>query len=158
MLHPSYSELMTKINDDAGHPLVQSRYTIVMSTAKRARQLVDKGYHSLPDHSKKPLSIAVDELYDGDIRILTEEEDAEYKERFAAKLAEEAARRAAEEAARRAEEEALRQADLEAMKREEDEDDEDDDEEDEDDFADDAALAAAADAFFADEKEDQVEG
>ena len=151
MLHPSYSELMTKVNEDAGQPLVQSRYTIVMSTAKRARQLVDKGYHSLPDHNKKPLSIAVEELYDGDIRILTEEEDAEYQERFASKLAEEAARRAAAEAARRAEEEALRLADLEAMKNEED--DKEDDEEEED-YLDDAALAAAADAFFADEKED----
>lgn len=156
MLHPSYSELMTKVNEDAGHPLVQSRYTIVMSTAKRARQLVDKGYHALPDHNRKPLSIAVEELYDGDIRILTEEEDAEYKERFASKLAEEAARRAAEEAARRAEEEAMRLADLEAMKNEEDdEDDEEEDEEEE--YLDDAALAAAADAFFADEKEDNGE-
>ncbi len=154
MLHPSYSELMTKVNEDAGQSLVQSRYTIVMSTAKRARQLVDKGYHALPDHSRKPLSIAVDELYDGDIRILTEEEDAEYRERFASKLAEEAARRAAEEAARRAEEEALRQADLEAMKRESEE--EDDDEEDEE-YDEDAALTAAAEAFFADEKEDSGE-
>ena len=64
-------------------------------------------------------------------------------------------RAAAIEAARRAEEEALRQADLEAMKAEED--DEEDDEDLEEDFADDAALAAAADAFFADEKEDDGE-
>ena len=124
MLHPSYSELMTRINQEAGKPVVSSRYSIVMGTAKRARQMVDKGYYTLPDHSRKPLSIAVDELYEADIRILTEEEDAEYQLRFASKRAEEEARRREEEARRLEEMEAMRQADLKAMREEDDEDDE----------------------------------
>ena len=122
MLHPSYSELMTKINSNAdGDPLVKSRYSIVMGTAKRARQLVDKGYMELEDHSRKPLSIAVEELDEGEIRILTEEEDAamkaEHQERMAA---EEEARRALREA--RAAEAAQRRSILADDDDEEDED------------------------------------
>lgn len=107
MLHPSYSELMTKINDDSKNPVVKSRYSIVMGTAKRARQMVDKGYMDLEDHSRRPLSIAVEELYAGDIRILSEEETRQYQERYAARMAEEAERlaREAEEAKAAAEEE-----------------------------------------------------
>ena len=125
MLHPSYSELIAKINEDAKEPVVKSRYTLVMGTAKRARQMVDKGYMELEDHSRRPLSIAVEELYDGDIRILTEEEDAEYRERFAEKLAEEA-RRLAE---REAQEAAARAAESERRSFKDDDDDDDDDDE-----------------------------
>ena len=126
MLHPSYSELITRINEDAKEPVVKSRYTLVMGTAKRARQMVDKGYMELEDHSRRPLSIAVEELYDGDIRILTEEEDAEYRERFAEKLAQEAkllAEKEAQEAAARAAEHDRRSF------RDDDDDDDDDDDE-----------------------------
>ena len=124
MLHPSYSELMTKINQEAGEPVVKSRYSIVMSTAKRARQMVDKGYYTLPDHARKPLSIAVEELYEGDIRILSEKEDAEYSERYASLRAEQEAKRLEEEARELAELEAMRQASLKAMQDEDDEDEE----------------------------------
>ncbi|MBP3729605.1 MAG: DNA-directed RNA polymerase subunit omega [Lachnospiraceae bacterium] len=129
MLHPSYTELMTKINEEAGTALVESRYSIVMGTAKRARQMVDKGYYTLLDHSRKPLSIAVDELNDGDIRILSPEEDAEYQARYAERRAAQAALRAEEEARRRAEEEALRASELKAMEEEEEEDFDEEDEE-----------------------------
>lgn len=107
MLHPSYSELMTKINDDGKNPVVKSRYSIVMGTAKRARQMVDKGYMELEDHSRRPLSIAVEELYSGEIRILSREETRQYQERYAARMAEEAERlaREAEDAKAAAEEE-----------------------------------------------------
>ena len=91
MIHPSYSELMTKINANgtAEDPVVKSRYSIVMGTAKRARQMVDNGYMEQEDHSRKPLSIAVEELDEGRIRILTDEEYARIK---AEKEAERAAR------------------------------------------------------------------
>ena len=109
MIHPSYSELMTKINANgtAEDPVVKSRYSIVMGTAKRARQMVDNGYMEQEDHSRKPLSIAVEELDEGRIRILSDEEYARMK---AEKEAERAARFAdptegeeAEEAAEAAE-------------------------------------------------------
>ena len=44
MIHPSYTELMEVINSDVEpgeQPVVQSRYSVVMATAKRARQLID---------------------------------------------------------------------------------------------------------------------
>ena len=104
MLHPSYSELMTKINEEASGKVVESRYSIVMGTAKRARQMVDKGYMELEDHTRKPLSIAVEELYTGDVRILTEEENREMRARFSNKMEAEALRMAAQERQQRQEE------------------------------------------------------
>ena len=44
MIHPSYQELMEVINTDVEpgeQPVVQSRYSVVLATAKRARQLSD---------------------------------------------------------------------------------------------------------------------
>ena len=43
MLHPSYTDLMEVVNSDVEpgeQPIVQSRYSIVLATAKRARQLI----------------------------------------------------------------------------------------------------------------------
>ncbi len=40
MLHPSYSDLMKVVNSEVEHgeaPVVNSRYSIVMATSKRAR-------------------------------------------------------------------------------------------------------------------------
>ena len=77
MLHPSYSDLMSKVNSEVESgeaPVVNSRYSIVLATARRARQLID-GVEPLV-HSKcpKPLSVAVDELEQAKIHILSEEE------------------------------------------------------------------------------------
>ena len=77
MIHPSYVELMEKVNENVEvgeEPVVNSRYTIVAATAKRARQIID-GADPLIKYSKgdKPLSIAVNELNDGAIKILNEE-------------------------------------------------------------------------------------
>lgn len=149
MLHPSFSEMMTKINEEGKEPVVKSRYSIVMGTAKRARQMVDKGYMELEDHSRKPLSIAVEEMYNGDIRFLTEEEDAEYKERYAARMAAEAERLAKEAEAKASMEAASRKLNL-------DEDDDDDDDEEE--GAEDADfIAAELGQYLGDEKEDRPE-
>ena len=78
MIHPSYPELMEVINTDVepgGQPVVQSRYSVVLATAKRARQLID-GEEPLIEESigKKPLSIAVDELKSGELKILADDE------------------------------------------------------------------------------------
>ena len=79
MLHPSYSDLMAIANSDVEegeHPVVQSRYSIVMATSKRARQIID-GDEPLLDNvaeGAKPLSIAVEELAESKIKILGDEE------------------------------------------------------------------------------------
>lgn len=78
MLHPSYSDLMDVINSEVEpgeQPVVNSRYSIVMAASKRARQLVD-GEDPLVYNvdNKKPLSIAVEEMYQGEVTILSEEE------------------------------------------------------------------------------------
>ncbi len=77
MIHPSYVELMEKVNENVEvgeEPVVNSRYTIVAATAKRARQIID-GADPLINHADgdKPLSIAVNELNEGAIKILNEE-------------------------------------------------------------------------------------
>ena len=44
MLHPSYTDLMKVVNKDVEEgetKVVNSRYSIVMATAKRARELID---------------------------------------------------------------------------------------------------------------------
>lgn len=79
MLHPSYAELIKTVNSEAESdtPVVNSRYSIVMATAKRARQLVDGRKALSRPKINKPLSIAVDELSRGLIKIVTEEEEPE---------------------------------------------------------------------------------
>ena len=79
MIHPSYIELMKVVNDGVEigeEPVVNSRYSIVLATAKRARQLIN-GAASFVDRPKcnKPLSIAVEELYNGDVKIVTDDEE-----------------------------------------------------------------------------------
>ena len=79
MLHPSYSELIKVVNSDVEEgeaPVVNSRYSIVMATAKRARQIIG-GHEPMVKvkPGEKPLSIAVDELNQGKIKILGEEEE-----------------------------------------------------------------------------------
>ena len=77
MLHPSYSDLMKVANsevEEGEHPVVNSRYSIVMATSKRARQLVNGSPTAVKGaENKKPLSVAIEELEKGDIKILAEE-------------------------------------------------------------------------------------
>ena len=80
MIHPSYSELMQKVNNgvDVGEePVINSRYSIVIATAKRARQIIAGAEPFVDNPTGKPLSIAVDELYSGDVKILGEDEGVE---------------------------------------------------------------------------------
>ena len=79
MLHPSYTELMDAVNSEVKEgeqPIVSSRYSIVIAAAKRARQIIAES--AVPDYkNKKPLSVAVEELMDGDVKILSSGEDAD---------------------------------------------------------------------------------
>lgn len=79
MLHPSYADLMKVVNSEVEPgeaPVVNSRYSIVMATAKRARQII-AGDDPLVDNLsvEKPLSIAVSELEQGKIHILNEDDE-----------------------------------------------------------------------------------
>ncbi|MBO5352728.1 MAG: DNA-directed RNA polymerase subunit omega [Lachnospiraceae bacterium] len=78
MLHPSYAELIQALNSDVvegEQPVVNSRYSVVLATAKRARQLIN-GSDSLCTKvpCNKPLSIAVEEVYEGKVKIIGDEE------------------------------------------------------------------------------------
>ena len=84
MLHPSYTELMEKINSEEARgeePAINSRYSIVIASSKRARELI-AGAKPLVDGMKgeKPLSIAVKELYDSKIKILQDEEELDFND------------------------------------------------------------------------------
>ena len=78
MLHPSYTDLMKVVNQDVEEgstKIVNSRYSIVLATAKRARQIIDGDEPLVYAAVDKPLSIAVEELNKGEIKILSEEEE-----------------------------------------------------------------------------------
>ena len=74
MLHPSYTDLMKVVNKDVEEgesKIVNSRYSIVMATSKRARQLIAGAEPLVPGAAgKKPLSVAIDELYKGEVKIV----------------------------------------------------------------------------------------
>lgn len=80
MLHPSYVDLMKVVNSNSTEeePIVQSRYSIVIATAKRAREIIaDEDLVEELPVGKKPLSVAVEELNEGKVKIVTglQEED-----------------------------------------------------------------------------------
>ena len=84
MLHPSYTDLMRIVNSESEDdtPVVNSRYSIVMATAKRARQIV-AGEAAVSEQDRaKPLSTAVRELSERKIHIIpeTQEESQETQE------------------------------------------------------------------------------
>ena len=85
MLHPSYTDLINAVNSGAAEsgdePVVQSRYSIVIATATRARQIIAGDEPMIAKaYNKKPLSIAVEELYEQKVKILPEDEDATSEE------------------------------------------------------------------------------
>lgn len=143
MIHPSYVELMRVVNEETAlvgeEPVVNSRYSIVCATAKRARQIIDGDDPYISGSAgMKPLSIAVEELYDGKLKILTDEEVEEKNEElstylekkrkqdavFAQRLKEEEKLRREQEAVARAEAET--KAAMKAMEAADDESDFDD--------------------------------
>lgn len=77
MLHPSYTDLMKVVNSEVEvgeQPVVNSRYSIVLATAKRARQLIGGVDPMVNSSSTKPLSIAVEEMYQSKVKILNDDE------------------------------------------------------------------------------------
>ena len=106
MIHPSYSELIEAINtnneDDDESMVLNSRQSLVLATSKRARQLI-AGSKPLVEGAagKKPLAIAIDELYKGKVKILPgkheDEEEAAAAEETATETSKEENTASAEE-------------------------------------------------------------
>ncbi len=61
MFNPSFSELAEKGD---------SRYTLVMVTAKRARTIIDGSEPLIETTSKKPVSIALEEVLAGKVKYI----------------------------------------------------------------------------------------
>lgn len=82
MIHPSYSELIQAINtnseEDDNTIMLNSRYSLVLATSKRARQIIG-GSEPLVEGAagKKPLSTAIDEFYKGKIKIIAKAPEEE---------------------------------------------------------------------------------
>ena len=77
MLHPSYSDLMKVVNSEVEPgeaKVVNSRYSIVMATSKRARQIIAGDEPMVEAEGRKALSVAVDELNQSKIQILGDDE------------------------------------------------------------------------------------
>ena len=80
MLHPSYTDLMKVVNSEVEpgeQPVVNSRYSIVIATARRARQIIDGAVPLVEVAYPKPLSIAVEELYRSKVKIVGDDEERE---------------------------------------------------------------------------------
>lgn len=84
MLHPSYTDLMKVVNSGVeigDEPVVNSRYSIVLATSKRARQIIS-GEDPLIDNpsNTKPLSIAVEEVFNSKVTIMGEDDSEDDEE------------------------------------------------------------------------------
>ncbi|MBS5937687.1 DNA-directed RNA polymerase subunit omega [Clostridium sartagoforme] len=58
MINPSIMDLLQKVDD---------RYSLVMVTSKRARQLINGSEPLVATKSKKPLTIAINEVNEGEV-------------------------------------------------------------------------------------------
>ena len=80
MLRPSYTDLINVVNSEVEpgeQPVVQSRYSIVIAASKRARQLIAGDEALVIENGRKPLSIAIDELYHSKVKIVAENDSPE---------------------------------------------------------------------------------
>ena len=78
MIHPSYTELIQAINNNAEEDdntmMLNSRYSLVLATSKRARQLIDHADPLVPTKDgEKPLSVAIDEMNSGKLKVIGED-------------------------------------------------------------------------------------
>ena len=77
MLHPSYTDLMKVVNQDVEEgatKIVNSRYSIVLATAKRAREIAEDAEENKVIITEKPVSLALEEILAGDYVIVEPEE------------------------------------------------------------------------------------
>ena len=65
MLRPTYNDLIDSMNKnrEEGELEVQSRYSVVIASAKRARQIIDRDAPLVKaEEGRKPLSVAIEEI------------------------------------------------------------------------------------------------
>lgn len=75
MLRPTYSDLIKALNE-SGEKNVESRYSVVLASAKRARQLIDGDDVLVYGmDGRKPLSTAIEEIDEGAVSIMKNGED-----------------------------------------------------------------------------------
>ena len=102
MLRPSYSDLIEAVNSEiepGEQPVVQSRYSIVIAASRRARQLIDGAEPMVGGSSgTQSLSVAVDELSKGKVKIFSEEDSVDENPAEASSLEEAEEMEAMEEA------------------------------------------------------------
>ena len=79
MLHPSYTDLIEAVNketEEGEANTINSRYSIVMAAAKRAREIIDGAEPMVAvKNVDKPLSVAIDEMNQSKIKIEGEDEE-----------------------------------------------------------------------------------
>lgn len=69
LIRPSVTELLKKVDN---------RYSLIIMTAKRARQIADGDIPKTDSDDKSPVSLAVDEIYDEKVyRVNTENPEDE---------------------------------------------------------------------------------
>lgn len=73
MLRPSYTDLLEVLNNGE-YPDIKSRYSIVIAASKRARQLINGEEPMIKSPIDKPVTIAVNEIYEGKIKIKPQDE------------------------------------------------------------------------------------
>ncbi len=70
MLEPSYTQLMKQLNEDQiKGKEITSRYSIVLVAANRARQLIAGEEQTTTNEVNKPLSIAIKEMSENNLKI-----------------------------------------------------------------------------------------
>ncbi len=78
LFEPTYGQIIEKINEENGETTITSRYSVVLAASKRARQLVDRAKPLIEAPlDEKPLSVAVEEIYNGQVRIYKKEANAD---------------------------------------------------------------------------------
>lgn len=81
MLYPTYRDVIDAVNahSEDGRPVIESRYSVVVAAAKRARQIIDGSPVTCRSNGdEKALTMAIDELDEGTVRVLrTNSEDDE---------------------------------------------------------------------------------
>lgn len=60
MINPSIVDLLEKVDN---------RYSLVVATSRRARQLIDGAEPTIDEKGRKPLTIAIDEVEEGNIQV-----------------------------------------------------------------------------------------
>ena len=77
MLHPSYAELMQVVNEEAegDTPVVNSRYSIVLATSKRARQIASGATVKTDAKDRSVVTLAATEIAEGKVEKISETEE-----------------------------------------------------------------------------------